>query len=61
MQMLDVHFPTIDGRTLIFKRHTMPDKVQKLLLTQLDLELPPQSPPRITAWRSLEPLSNQPL
>ncbi|MCA1606187.1 MAG: IS1634 family transposase [Acidobacteria bacterium] len=56
LQMLDVHFPTTDGRTLIFSRYTMPDKVQKLLLTQLGLELPPQTPPRITSQRSLEPL-----
>ncbi len=56
MQMLDVHFPTTDGRTLIFRRYTMPDKVQKLLLAQLALELPPQTPPRITSQHSLEPL-----
>jgi hypothetical protein len=61
MQMLDVHFPTTDGRTLIFRRYTMPDKVQKLLLAQLDLELPPQSPPRITAQRTLHPLEQQAL
>jgi hypothetical protein len=49
-------FPTADGRTLIFCRSTMPNKTQKLLLAQLGLELPPQSPPRITSNRSLEPL-----
>jgi transposase len=53
IQMLDVHFPTTDDRTLIFKRYTAPNKLQKLLLAQLDLKLPPQSPPRITAARSL--------
>ena len=56
MQMLDVHFPTTDGRTLIFSRYTQPDKLQKLLLAQLGLELPPQPPPRITAQRTLHPL-----
>jgi transposase len=56
IQMLDVHFPTTDGRTLIFSRYTAPNKVQKLLLAQLGLELPPQSPPRITSQRVLEPL-----
>jgi transposase len=56
IQMLDVHFPTSDGRTLIFQRYTAPTKLQKLLLAQLDLELPPQSPPRITSKRNLEPL-----
>jgi len=59
IQMLDVHFPTTDGRTLIFSRHTMPNKTQKLLLAQIDLELPPQSPPRISANRNLEPLPGQ--
>ena len=56
MQMLDVHFPTTDGRTLIFRRHTAPNKTQKLLLAQLGLELPPQPPPRITSSRQIEPL-----
>ena len=55
IQMLDVKFPTTDGHTLIFERYTTPDKVQKLLLTQLHLELPEQSPPRITRDRTLEP------
>ena len=54
IQMLDVHFPTTDGRTLIFNRYTTPNKIQKLLLAQLELELPPQSPPRITSQRHLE-------
>jgi transposase len=57
IQMLDVHFPTTDGRTLIFCRYTQPNKTQKLLLAQLDLELPPQSPPRITSSRQLEPMA----
>ena len=57
MQMLDVHFPTTDGRTLIFARYTTPNKTQKLLLDQLGLELPQQAPPRITSGKNLEPLS----
>jgi transposase len=48
MQMLDVHFPTTDGRQLIFCRYTQPQKDHKLILAQLGWELPPQSPPRIT-------------
>jgi transposase len=48
IQMLDVHFPTTDGRELIFNRYTQPETDQKMLLAQLDWELPPQSPPRIT-------------
>jgi transposase len=49
MQMLDVKFPTTDGRTLILSRYTEPDTDHKLLLEQLKLALPPQPPPRITA------------
>jgi transposase len=57
IQMLDVKFPTGDGRTLLFERYTTPDKTQKLLLAQLGLELPEQSPPRITSGQTLEPLN----
>jgi len=49
VQMLDVHFPTTDGRTLILSRYTELNADQKLLVKQLNLELPPQPPPRITA------------
>lgn len=55
IQMLDVKFPTSDGRTLVFERYTSPDQTQKLLLAQLGLELPGQSPPRITARQTLDP------
>lgn len=48
IQMLDVHFPTRDGRELVFRRYTQPEKDHKMLLAQLGWELPPQSPPRIT-------------
>lgn len=48
MQMLDVHFPTTDGRELIFRRYTQPEKDHKMLLAQLGWELPPQAPPRLT-------------
>jgi transposase len=48
IQMLDVHFPTTDHRTLVLTRYTEPNADQKLLLRQLKLELPPQPPPRIT-------------
>lgn len=48
IQMLDVHFPTSDGRELIFSRYTQPEKDHKMILTQLNWQLPPQSPPRIT-------------
>lgn len=49
IQMLDVQFPTTDGRTLILSRYTEPNTDHKLLLEQLNLTLPPQPPPRITA------------
>jgi transposase len=48
IQMLDVHFPTTDGRELVFCRYTQPEKDHKMLLAQLGWEWPPQSPPRIT-------------
>jgi hypothetical protein len=49
VQMLDVHFPTSDGRTLILSRYTELNADQKLLVNRLNLTLPPQPPPRITA------------
>ena len=49
IQMLDVHFPTTDGRTLILSRYTELTADQKILVRQLKLDLPPQPPPRITA------------
>jgi hypothetical protein len=49
IQMLDVHFPTTDRRTLILRRTTELNADQKLLVRQLGLNLPPQPPPRITA------------
>jgi transposase len=49
IQMLDVKFPTTDGRTLILSRYTEPEPDQQLLLEQLKLTLPAQPPPRITA------------
>ena len=49
LQMIDVHLPTTDGRTLILSRYTEPERDQQLLLQQLHLQLPEQPPPRITA------------
>src|ERR1700720_2979959 len=49
IQMLDVHFPTTEGRTLVLSRYTELNADQKLLASQLNLEMPPQPPPRITA------------
>lgn len=47
IQMLDVTFPTTDGRRLVMPRYTQPTPEQKLLLHQLRLTLPDQPPPRI--------------
>ncbi|MDJ0863930.1 MAG: IS1634 family transposase [Gammaproteobacteria bacterium] len=49
LQMVDVHLPTTDGRTLVLSRYTEPEKDQQLLLQQLRLQLPKQPPPRITS------------
>jgi len=56
VQMLDVHFPTTDGRTLILSRYTELNADQKLLVRQLKLDLPPQPPPRITAPAATPPI-----
>jgi transposase len=48
IQMLDVHLPTEDGRTVILSRYTHPEKDVQILLHSLKLELPAQPPPRIT-------------
>ena len=56
IQMLDVHFPTTDGRMLIFTRYTQPEKDHRLLLQQLKLRLPPQPPPRIAKPKTAQPV-----
>jgi hypothetical protein len=56
IQMVDVHIPTTDGRTLILQRHTHPEADLRLLLERLKLKLPAQPPPRITA----APVQTQP-
>ena len=48
MQLLDVRVPTTDGRELLLVRRTEPDRDVALLLARLNLELPPQPPPRIS-------------
>ncbi|HKM81397.1 MAG TPA: IS1634 family transposase, partial [Candidatus Acidoferrum sp.] len=49
MQMVDVHLPTTDGRTIVLSRYTEPGADQAILLQQLKISLPAQPPPRITA------------
>lgn len=48
VQMINVHLPTTDGREIIMHRYTHPEKDLQLLLDQLKLTFPEQSPPRIT-------------
>ena len=54
IQMLDVRFPTTDGRELVFARYTAPEPDQRLVIDALGWDLPPQPPPRITAAGTLE-------
>lgn len=47
IQMIDVSFPTQDGRLLKMQRYTEPQPEHELILEKLNLKLPPQSPPKI--------------
>jgi hypothetical protein len=49
IQMVDVHLPTTDGRTVILSRYTEPEPNHALLLQMLKLSLPGQPPPRISS------------
>jgi hypothetical protein len=49
IQMIDVHLPTTDGRTVILTRYTKPQADQQMLIEKLKLTLPEQPPPKITA------------
>lgn len=55
IQMLDVCFPTTDGRWLIMPRYTQPSPEQQILLHPLKLNLPAQPPPRIKVRAASEP------
>jgi hypothetical protein len=58
IQMLEVSFPTTDGRRLVMPLYTEPDPEQALLLDHLSLVLPQQPPPRITTAASSAPFPN---
>lgn len=47
MQMVDVHLPTTDGRTILLQRYTEHSPEVQLLLDRLGMRLPNQPPPRI--------------
>jgi len=53
MQMIDVHLPTTDGRTVILPCYTQPEAEHRMLLHGLNLQLPAQPKPRITAAGTL--------
>jgi hypothetical protein len=57
IQMLDVWFPTTDGRWLVMPRYTEPEADQALLLHKLKLRLPQQPPPRIKSGLTEEPVA----
>lgn len=47
IQMVDVHLPTTDGRTILLQRYTEPSPEVQLLLDRLGMCLPNQPLPRI--------------
>ena len=49
LQMIDVHLPTTDGKHIVLSRYTEPEADVALLLAQLQLTLPAQSPPKVHA------------
>jgi hypothetical protein len=52
VQMIDVHLPTTDGRELTLTRYTQPEPELQLLLDKFKLELPVQSPPKISTTQA---------
>lgn len=53
LQMIDVKFPTTDGRLLTLPRHTQPNDDVQLLLAQLHLTLPEQPRPHLSAANNI--------
>ena len=49
IQMIDVHLPTTDGRTVLMSRYTQPEMEVQMLLKRLRLSFPNQPPPRMIA------------
>jgi hypothetical protein len=43
-----VQAPTTTGKWLTMSRYTQPDPAAQLLISLLELQLPPQHPPRIS-------------
>ena len=60
--MMNVIFPTQEeGKELVFRRYTQPQKDHLMLLAQLNWELPEQAPPALTDTGKLLPLPNTPM
>ena len=53
VQMIDVKFPTTDGRILTLPRHTQPGDDVRVLLDSLHLTFPPQPRPRLSATQKV--------
>jgi transposase len=53
VQMVDVRIPTTDGREVLLTRYTQPETELELLLERLQLTLPAQPPPKISAASNL--------
>lgn len=53
VQMLDLEVPTSDDRWLVMSRYTRPERAVELLLARLQLKLPEQPPPRLSAQQKL--------
>ena len=47
VQMIDLEFPTTDGRKLVLSRYTQPEAPVKLLLAGMGKNFPEQPPPQI--------------
>jgi transposase len=61
IQMLNVIFPTHEeGKELLFRRYTQPEKDHLMLLAQLNWELPEQAPPAMTSTGTLMRLPSSP-
>ena len=55
VQRLDLEVPTSDGRWLVLSRYTQPEQAVALVLARLQMRLPDQPPPRLSAQRQLTP------
>lgn len=52
VQMIDVHLPTTDNRTIIMSRYTKPEADLLLLMKKMQLSFPGQPPPKLATHLS---------